>query len=57
MRGQPRTCDAKKLSRRDTGENKVRLRKLCYFMIDFDTTAQLFQIAGESIWQGLSAAA
>jgi hypothetical protein len=51
-----RACDAKKLSGSDGGENKVSLRELCNFVIDFYTAAKMFQMPSEGIWESLSAA-
>jgi hypothetical protein len=57
MRGQLRTCDAKKLSGSDVGENEVSFWELCNFMTDFDAAAKIFQIASEGIRESLSAGA
>jgi hypothetical protein len=51
-----RACDAKKLSGSDVGENEVSLWEFRDFVIDLNTATKIFQTAGESVWEGLSAA-
>jgi len=54
-RGQLGTCDPKKLSGSNVGENEVALRELRNFVIDFDTAAKTSQVASEGICESLSA--
>jgi hypothetical protein len=50
------TCNAKKLSRSDGGENEVRRWELRDFVIDFDAAAKTLQMTNEDICESLGAA-
>src|SRR5215469_15420122 len=50
------TCNAKKLSGSDVGQNEASLGELGNFVIDFNSAAKIFQMTSKDISKSLSAA-